>query len=440
VTLAGAPLLRQTAAGFTPRPADEIAALLKAAYGRDIDPADVSPGLEVIAQALNRNDLGRAMVAALRLRLPDLDWAGAVRLARADQTLAKYDPNEPRDWRGRWTTSSETRPSRPTPRPARARRRGRPPRRRAGHPPKVADNVPNPSPAPAPQPLYEKLQSEFDDLDAIAFSRKVYDFGDWLSRNRQKLTPADLLNAKAQYAFLQDRLSFWLGYKYKPAAAQGALIGAAYTLYMGAVLSGLVRADKKEWPQSMNAVAVGAMAYEGSTPMAGRLRHGPEPILDEPVPIAWLGQAAANDQAIIPGNRGNAAQGAAFEHYAETQLPPGSRLAPGAWTWDFFDEAYGYAVSVKTLNTGSYTYCSNPSAIYSRLKGYVDAAATYRMKSRWRSSNVPPDKIVIRQIQLAVLASTAPEQRIQINRAILYGETRGVSVVVTRVGSKYFSQ
>jgi hypothetical protein len=35
VALAGVPLLRKTQAGFVPRPATEIAALLKAAYGED---------------------------------------------------------------------------------------------------------------------------------------------------------------------------------------------------------------------------------------------------------------------------------------------------------------------------------------------------------------------------------------------------------------------
>ena len=102
-TLAGVPLLCKTPAGFSPRPAAEIGALMKAAYGRDIDPAGLTPGLEVIAEALNRDDLGRSMIAALRLRLPELDWEGAVRVAHVDQVLTKYDPSEARDARGRWT-------------------------------------------------------------------------------------------------------------------------------------------------------------------------------------------------------------------------------------------------------------------------------------------------------------------------------------------------
>jgi hypothetical protein len=104
VSLAGVPLLRATANGFEPRPANEIGVLMKGAFGRDVDPADCLPRLGVIAEALNRGDLGRAMVAALHLRLPELDWEGAARIARADQALTKYDPDELRDERGRWTT------------------------------------------------------------------------------------------------------------------------------------------------------------------------------------------------------------------------------------------------------------------------------------------------------------------------------------------------
>ena len=46
------------------------------------------------------------MIRALLLKLPDLDWAGAVRIAQADEALRKYDPDEPRDSRGRWTSEN----------------------------------------------------------------------------------------------------------------------------------------------------------------------------------------------------------------------------------------------------------------------------------------------------------------------------------------------
>jgi hypothetical protein len=108
LALAGVPLLRMTAGGFTPRSADEIDVLMKGAYGRDVDVVALSPRLGVVAQALNRGDHGRAMVAALHLRLPELSWDSAVRIARADNALAKYNPNKPRDWHGRWTDGAES--------------------------------------------------------------------------------------------------------------------------------------------------------------------------------------------------------------------------------------------------------------------------------------------------------------------------------------------
>jgi len=103
VSLAGVPLLRRTRAGFVPRPAPEIASLLKAAYG------DGSTGLQsrldAIAQALNRGDFTSAMIVAVHTRTPELSPEAAMRLAKTEQELTKYNynPNEPRDWHGRWT-------------------------------------------------------------------------------------------------------------------------------------------------------------------------------------------------------------------------------------------------------------------------------------------------------------------------------------------------
>lgn len=116
VSLAGVALLRKTDAGLAPRPAHEIEALIKGAYGRDADVIRLESGLRVASEALNRGDIGRAMIATVLLRLPDLSGDGAAGIARADDVLAKYDPDEPRDWRGRWTAgdagSAKPQPSR----------------------------------------------------------------------------------------------------------------------------------------------------------------------------------------------------------------------------------------------------------------------------------------------------------------------------------------
>jgi hypothetical protein len=104
VFLSGVPLLQTTASGLAARPAEDIDALLKGAFGADLGAADLLSSLDVIAKALNAGDLGRAMVATLQARLPTLNAAGARRLAEAEARLAKYDQQELRDWRGRWAT------------------------------------------------------------------------------------------------------------------------------------------------------------------------------------------------------------------------------------------------------------------------------------------------------------------------------------------------
>src|SRR3984893_6874523 len=105
VSLAGVPLLRRAQAEFVPRPASEVALLLKTAYGKNL------PGLQsrigAIAQALNSGDFALAMIAAVHTRTPELSQEAALRLANANEALTNYNynynPDEPRDWHGRWT-------------------------------------------------------------------------------------------------------------------------------------------------------------------------------------------------------------------------------------------------------------------------------------------------------------------------------------------------
>ena len=118
--LAGAALLRKTNGGLVPRRPDELAALTLAAFGEVADVERLTRGLQAAANALNEGDVGKAMMVALHLRLHDVSADGVERLRRVDDFLAKYDPNEPRDWRGRWTTGgggdappAASRPSRP---------------------------------------------------------------------------------------------------------------------------------------------------------------------------------------------------------------------------------------------------------------------------------------------------------------------------------------
>ncbi|TWB46032.1 hypothetical protein [Nitrospirillum pindoramense] len=108
LALAGVSLLAKGVGGFQARPAAEVAVLLKRAYAGGEPAAAALPALAKIADALNRGDLAQAMIRAVHLRLPELDWDAAVRLARANDNLAKYSPDQARDDHGRWTDDGET--------------------------------------------------------------------------------------------------------------------------------------------------------------------------------------------------------------------------------------------------------------------------------------------------------------------------------------------
>jgi hypothetical protein len=108
LALAGVPLLYRTAAGFAPRPRDELDLLLRHAnQGRGAPLALSDSGLRAVASALNRGDLAKAQMAAVFMRVPELDPDTAVRLILADDTLAKFNPGQPRDDHGRWTAGDQ---------------------------------------------------------------------------------------------------------------------------------------------------------------------------------------------------------------------------------------------------------------------------------------------------------------------------------------------
>ena len=104
ISLAGVPLLAPSALGLVPRRTTDIVTLIKSACGYELRSESLANGLKVAAEALNRGDLGRAMIAAVQLRLPHLDENQALRLIQANDILSKFDPDQPRDWHGRWTS------------------------------------------------------------------------------------------------------------------------------------------------------------------------------------------------------------------------------------------------------------------------------------------------------------------------------------------------
>jgi hypothetical protein len=128
--------------------------------------------------------------------------------------------------------------------------------------------------------------------------------------------------------------------------------------------------------------------------------------------------------------RGIQAQGLAFEDYAATQLPAGTRLPPNFKTFDFFDDATGVATSAKTLNTLAPGYSSNPASIYSSLTGYINDMRSFTSYTL-QGTTVDAAAISAREMQLAVPAGTTAAQWAQITRAVNYANSLGMRVTVT---------
>jgi hypothetical protein len=452
VALAGVPLLRDTPAGFVPRPASEIATLLKAAYGADGDPNGLPSRLGAIAKALNSGDFALAAIAAVHTRTLELSPAAAIRLAHADEELAKYNfnPDEPRDWHGRWTPGGSTAPASVAAPEVQSDHTGGP--QVFDHRQHVAENA-SPSAATTssdaevadasgkpddvddsaePTSLEQTFERKYDYLGPVDFAKEVIQFGDRLGREGKNLSPAEMARALAEYSFLQERLSFWLAYDYKPPTAQGNLLSAALTLYQGAVVGGFVRPGRL--PESMLAVAGTASLF--SSGPAERpykkptVEEAPGAPLQAPKEAERFGPVVNNRDVKIVWRKAIDKQGEPLETYLEEENPELMRLKPKVTTFDLFNPISGEAISAKTLNTLSVSRIRNPQNIYGEIKGYVNEAMDYQPV---KQSDLDPAQIKSKSIYLAVPEWTSPTQWRHLIRATIYGKDNGVPIVIIRV-------
>jgi hypothetical protein len=452
VSLAGVPLLHSTRARFVPRPAAEIATLLKAAYGADGDPGRLHSRLGAIAKALNSGDFALAAIAAVHTRTPELSREAALRLANADEELAKrnFNPDEPRDWHGRWTTGGAAAQASIAPREVESDRAGDP--HLFDHRQRVADNATSSAAAilsdagagdasakpddgedsREPISLEQIFERRYDDLGLVDFAKEVIQFGDRLGREGKNLSPAEMARALAEYSFLQQRLSFWLAYDYKPPTAQGNLLSAALTLYQGAVVGGFVRPGRL--PESMLAVAGTASLF--SSGPAERpykkptVEEAPGAPLQAPKEAERFGPVVNNRDVKIVWRKAIDKQGEPLETYLEEENPELMRLKPKVTTFDLFNPISGEAISAKTLNTLSVSRIRNPQNIYGEIKGYVNEAMDYQPV---KQSDLDPAQIKSKSIYLAVPEWTSPTQWRHLIRATIYGKDNGVPIVIIRV-------
>lgn len=446
LALAGVPLLRKTEIGFVPRPAPEIASLIESAYG--VDPTRLRSSLSVIAQALNCGDVARATITAILTRTPELSREASAQLANVEEGLTKYNADEPRDWHGRWTREEAAAPA------STATSAGGEAANQEADTAglqilylnqdaadwqslitpaasTMSDDATDGGASRNPASLEQAFERKYDDLGPIDFAKQVIQFGDWLGREGKNLSQAESEQARSEYSFLQDRLSFWLTYDYKPAIAHANLLSAALILYQGAINGGIAQAG--ELPRSMVDVGGGVWAFDNIPP---HIRPAPEPAVEKPPPrsvfvpkeIAGLGTVVENNKVGIKWNEGIKDQGRPFEIYYGKQNPDTTELRPNSKTFDFLNEMTGEAVSLKALNTLSVTYIKSPQKVYSRLKSYIDEAADYEPR---RDSDVEPAKIESKTLQLAIPEYTSSTQWRYLFQAIIYGKERNVRIVIT---------
>jgi hypothetical protein len=440
--LAGIPLLRKSAIGVASRSPGEIEALVKAAYGAKTDSAALLPAFDAVARALNRGDLAHAMTVAVLTGLPELDWDGAVRLANAEQQLRKFNRNEPRDWHGCWTDDDGTDPS----------GQDRLPQNPVDfNPGESGSATVNDDDNSEPPDNRSPLARKYDDLGPVAFAKQVILFGDQLGRQGKKLTPEEQEAARAEYDFLQSRLSFWLGYDNKPYQAQGNLLSAALTLYDGAYNAGII-AVHDGFPPSMLDVGLGVTGLDNHQPDAPL--HGPSVghiFEDEALPFArpasseelvtptaeysssgLFSRIVDNADAGIPWDDPDiAARGSAWEVYNDQADPEAQRIGPNSKAFDKSRESTAEAISEKILDPLSYSYLNYHGKVYGQIKRYIDAAADYgRPRTEY---DLNPDRIEQRTIKLAIRDYISPDQQQQIIKAVNYGEDRKIRVMVTRI-------
>ena len=299
----------------------------------------------------------------------------ALRLANVDEALTKYNYNsdEPRDWHGRSTREGSAGQTAV----AASGFDGGPQDNNlhvSDQRQRVAENAPaTATDATAlldgndePTSLEQAFERKYDDLGPVDFAKEVIQFGDWLGRAGGNLSPAEMAHALAEYSFLQDRLSFWLAYDYKPPTAQGNLLSAALTLYQGAVIGGFVRPG--HLPQIDTSRCRHGVVVQRRTDHGGN-RPSQEPAVEE-VPIApaqapkeikGLGGTVDNSEAKIVWGKGIKEQGSqGWQPYVASQMPDATRLPETSKAFDHFNEFTGEAISDKTMNTLTVARIKNP--------------------------------------------------------------------------------
>jgi len=121
-----------------------------------------------------------------------------------------------------------------------------------------------------------------------------------------------------------------------------------------------------------------------------------------------------------------------WEDYLASQMPPSFRFPRAFKTFDFYDPITKTAISAKTLDTLTTAKLADPRQVYSSIKTNINDAANFPGYTLDRTV-VTPDMIASRELRIAVPAATTSAQWYEIGKAIQYGHTKGVVVIVTTI-------
>ncbi|EPB0880349.1 DUF637 domain-containing protein [Yersinia enterocolitica] len=174
--------------------------------------------------------------------------------------------------------------------------------------------------------------------------------------------------------------------------------------------------------------------YGGYAVGAGALAKGSARLASKQIEKFRLPEIATVNQSAtgIKWGQGISQQGMPWENYVGTQLPANTRLPKNFKTFDYYNRISRTAISVKTLDTTTAARVANPRQIYSSLKGNIDAVAKFNTHTL-SDVNLNPSLIASREVQLAVPFNTTKAQWAEISRAIEYGKSQSVNVMVTQV-------
>lgn len=89
------------------------------------------------------------------------------------------------------------------------------------------------------------------------------------------------------------------------------------------------------------------------------------------------------------------------------------------------------ATSAKTLETLTPNRLAKPAEVFNAIRDHVEDAAKFESYNL-KNVSLSAKDIVVRRVHVAVQEKTTPAQWKEIQKAIEYGKSRGVEVIVSK--------